>query len=144
MKFSKILWKRVLLSILFLTTFLFLLSLIHFNLLGSEESLQLVSLTSSYMFHIVMSSVVLLIMGFVALNYEIYLGYGYMTSVFIKPFFLVVVFKDVILSEGSLGMMDKLLLLVPFFCALLAEVISIHGILKLVEKKQKIEANKVL
>lgn len=57
-------------------------------------------------------------------------GNLFLVSVMVKPGVLLMVFGQAVFGAESFKMFERLAIVIPFLLSLLAEVISIHGILK--------------
>lgn len=57
-------------------------------------------------------------------------GNLFLVSVMVKPGVLLMVFGQAVFGAESFKMFERLAIVIPFMISLLAEVISIHGILK--------------
>lgn len=104
---------------------LFLLSYpLHNYLLQSKEITLSFSLFSIYIFHVIASILVYIIVELMATYLPAQAGYGYLTSVFIKLGFFVLIFNNPVFTSINLSKPERFSLVIPLFLFLIAEALA--------------------
>ena len=81
------------------------------------------TLLSVYLFHVIATIIVYGIIEYVAETLPTQAGYAYLTSVFLKIGFFILIFQASILSEVKLPLFERVSLIAPFFLFLLIEAV---------------------
>lgn len=103
---------------------LFILSYsLHQYILQSKEITPTFSLLSIYLFHVVSAIIIYLIVEVVAKYVVSQAGYAYLSSVFLKLGFFVLIFKNPVFTE-DLSKPERISLVIPLFIFLISEALA--------------------
>jgi len=115
---KRIIYYIVALLILFIISYS-----LHQYILQSQEITPTFSLFSIYLFHIISAIVVYLIVEVVAKYVVSQAGYAYLSSVFLKLGFFVLIFKNPVFTE-ELSKPERISLVIPLFLFLISEALA--------------------
>ena len=96
---------------------------LHQYILQSKEITPRFSLLSIYLFHVVSAIVIYLIVELVAKYLVSQAGYAYLSSVFLKLGFFVLIFKNPVFTE-DLSKPERISLIIPLFLFLITEALA--------------------
>ncbi|MDH5367374.1 MAG: DUF6168 family protein [Cyclobacteriaceae bacterium] len=115
--------KRVLVYFIIVFAIFFSIYKFHSYFLELREELLSYSLLDMYIFHVISSLIVYLVVELVYINLPDQTGYVYLVSVFLKIGIFVIIFNSSLLSEIDLKMFERLSIIVPMFLFLIIEAI---------------------
>jgi len=104
----------------------------HQYVLESKQLVLSYSLLNVYLFNAIVSVVIYGCIELVAEKLPTQAGYAFLTCVFLKIGFFIVLFQSTVFSEVKLEMFQRLSLMVPFFLFI---IIESAGVAKLLNSK---------
>lgn len=87
------------------------------------------SLLNVYLFHVVSTILIYIIVEFVSWKLPSQAGYAYLASIFLKIGVFVMVFQSSIFSEIELEKFERISLIIPLFLFLIAEAVAVSKLL---------------
>ncbi|WP_233861561.1 DUF6168 family protein [Tenacibaculum piscium] len=105
---------------------------LHTYILKMQEVVLPYSLLSMYLFHVIATSLVYIILEFIADTLPNEAGYVYLASMLLKIGFFVLIFKNDVFTEVKLIQPARISLVVPLFLFLTTEAM---GVFKLLNNK---------
>jgi hypothetical protein len=114
----------------YLSTVLFVFLIVfyaHKYFLGIKELHY--SLFNVYLFHVVSTVLIYVIVETVAWKLPSQAGYAYLASIFLKIGFFVMIFQATVFSEIELEKFERVSLIVPLFLFLIIEAVAVSKLL---------------
>ena len=119
--------KRVILYLVLSLGIFFVIYLLHNFLLKNEITSY--SLIDVYLFHLLASILVYLVIEQVAEYVPAQAGYAYLAAMFLKLGFFLLLFKSTLFSEVELLKIDRISLVIPLFLFLTIEAAAVFRLL---------------
>lgn len=115
--------KRIALFIAVVIAVFFMSYFGHQFVINNNQIAHSYSLFSVYLFHIIASIIIYVLLELVAEHLPTNAGYAYLALTFIKMGFFVLIFQKVVFGETSLSQPERISLVVPLFLFLTLEAV---------------------
>ena len=102
---------------------------VHKYMINLKDINMSFSLFSVYLFHVISAVIVYVIVEAVALKLPNQAGYAYLTSVFLKLGFFVLLFQASVFANEALTKPERISLVIPLFLFLITEAVAVSKLL---------------
>lgn len=102
---------------------------VHKYMINLKDINMSFSLFSVYLFHVISAIIVYVIVEAVALKLPNQAGYAYLTSVFLKLGFFVLLFQASVFANEALTKPERISLVIPLFLFLITEAVAVSKLL---------------
>lgn len=121
--------KRILTYLSIITLVFIVVFFTHQYVLETKELVLSYSLLSIYLFNAITSIIIYGCIELVAEKLVTQAGYAFLTCVFLKIGFFIVLFQATVFSEVKLEMFQRLSLMIPFFLFIVIEAVGVSKLL---------------